>query len=472
MSKQIDYKKAGTYYLVGNLFNKGIAFLTLPIFTRILSTYDYGITTTYASWVGILSMFMGFALHMAIRCAYIDYREQFDQFTSSILWFTVLSSICFSTITIAITQVFRINVNITFVILCLLEAFANAIINDYSYYLMMQYKFRSRTVLMILPNLISTICSMILIIWVLKSDLYMGRIFPSSMITLVFSIILLIIIVFKTGIQFNTTYIRYALKISAPLIVHGVALNILSQSDRTMITWLADAGQTGIYSLIYNFSMIATVITTSLEGIWIPWFMQKMKEHNIKEINKLGIKYVELMTYVMIGLILVSPEIVKILAHKAYWVGISIIPPIVLANYVIFMYTLYVNVEHFYKKTIYITCNTVIAALANIGLNYIFIPKYGYVAAAFTTLAAYIISFTLHAIYAKKLEHNIFPIKMFMMSGICIAGSMIIFYLYQNNMIVRWLTIIAFTVYFIYKEKEYIVKLVPSLKKIPFFRRK
>ena len=47
--EKTNYKKASTYYLIGNLFNKGIAFLTVPIFTRILSTTDYGIVTTYNS---------------------------------------------------------------------------------------------------------------------------------------------------------------------------------------------------------------------------------------------------------------------------------------------------------------------------------------------------------------------------------------------------------------------------------------
>ena len=76
-----DYKKASTCYLIGNIFNKGIAFLTVPIFTRILSTSDYGIVTTYNSWIGIVSMLLGFALHMAIRSSFIDYRptEKFPQ---------------------------------------------------------------------------------------------------------------------------------------------------------------------------------------------------------------------------------------------------------------------------------------------------------------------------------------------------------------------------------------------------------
>ena len=74
-----DYKKASMCYLLGNIFNKGIAFLTVPIFTRILSTSDYGIVTTYNSWIGIVSMLLGFALHMAIRSSFIDYREKVDE---------------------------------------------------------------------------------------------------------------------------------------------------------------------------------------------------------------------------------------------------------------------------------------------------------------------------------------------------------------------------------------------------------
>lgn len=59
----------------------------------------------------------------------------------------------------------------------------------------------------------------------------------------------------------------------------------------------------------------------------------------------------------------------------------------------IFAYSLYVNIEHYYKKTPYITVNTIIAAASNIVLNFIFIPRYGYIAAAYTTLASYFISF-------------------------------------------------------------------------------
>ena len=70
---QSNYKKASFCYLVGNFFNKGLAFLTIPIFTRLLSTTDYGLINTYSSWGGIVIMFIGLSLQMGIRTAFIDY---------------------------------------------------------------------------------------------------------------------------------------------------------------------------------------------------------------------------------------------------------------------------------------------------------------------------------------------------------------------------------------------------------------
>ena len=53
MNDNVSLKKASTFYLIGSLFNKGIGFITVPIFTRILTLSDYGIVTTYNSWYNI-----------------------------------------------------------------------------------------------------------------------------------------------------------------------------------------------------------------------------------------------------------------------------------------------------------------------------------------------------------------------------------------------------------------------------------
>ena len=458
-----SYKKAGTYYFIGNIFNKGISFLTVPIFTRILSTADYGIVTTYNSWIGILSMIVGFALHMSVRMAAVDYKDKLDDFMSSIILFVTLTSFGITAVVASGIKLLHFDSNVVLVIICMLQAYASATIEDYSNYLMMKYEYKARTALMILPNFLSVVLSVYMIKYVLESDLYMGRIIPTAVVTIFFGLVTVCLTLKKGKFRVNKEYIKYAMAISAPLILHGIALNILSQSDRIMITSLAGAAQTGIYSLIYNFSMIATVITTTLEGIWVPWFINKLKLNSRDEINVVAKDYINLMTYAMVALILIAPEVVKILANESYWEGISIIPPVVLANYVIFAYSLYVNIEHYYKKTPYITVNTIIAAASNIVLNFVFIPKYGYIAAAYTTLASYLISFVLHSRYAKKLEPKLYPLRQFMEPIIHLLTVTAVFYAFKNQFVIRWLLMVVYIASRFYKERKRLKTYFPNI---------
>lgn len=431
---------------MGNLVNKGLAFLTIPIFTRILSTSDYGIVNTYISWVSILSVCISLALYMGIRSAFIDYINDIDSFVSSITVFVILVFISVSIVILSIIFIFHIDVDILLVSLCLMQSFACAIIENYSMYLMMKFKYINRTVLMVLPNLISVFLSIFTITMLLNEKYFIGRIIPTSLIFFITSLFLLYRI-FKKSRKFKAEYIIYGLTISAPLVLHGIALSILSQSDRSMITWLADSNQTGIYSLVYNFSMVATVLTTTLDGVWIPWFTEKMKIHSkddLDNINSVAKDYVYLMTFAIITVILISPEILKMMSSKEYWGGICVIPPIVASNYIIFLYTLYVNIEHFYKKTIRISINTIIAALINIILNFILIPVFGYIAAAYTTLTAYTVALVLHAFYSKKIEPDLYNIKMFVVPMLEVILFTVLYYCFSDNWYIRWGTCIIY----------------------------
>jgi O-antigen/teichoic acid export membrane protein len=463
MKNSTEMKKASTCYLFGSLFNKGMAFFTVPIFTRLLSTSDYGIVTTYNSWIAILAMVVGFALHSGIRIAFVDYKDEMKDFMATTTTFTLLSGGVLSASVLLISNFVTTTISSTLIIICLFQSISSALIEDYSMYLMMQYRYKFRALVMILPNLISVIISVIVIKFVLSDHLYLGRIIPTASTIILFGLMVCVLVFSKSRCFFNKEYLKYALSFSLPLILHGIALNILSQSDRTMITWLADSSQTGIYSLIYNFSMIATVITTSLEGIWVPWFYTHIHKKKAKEINTIAKDYINLMTYCLIGIIMVGPEVVKILALSSYWDGIKIIPPVVISNFIIFAYTLYVNIEHYHKKTKGITVNTVIAAITNIILNYLLIPKFGYVAAAFTTLVSYLVSFALHAFKSKKLEPELYPITYFILplSEICVAT--VLFYVFMDNAIIRWGVVIVYIIAMFVKEWKRIIVYFPRL---------
>ena len=361
--KKKDFAEAGALYFIATLFNKGIGFVTVPIFSRILTTSDYGTVTTFNSWVSMISVFISLALYNAVRNSFVDMDDkERPHFLSTIITFTGLVFLTVMGVCVVATVFVPRNINTALIFMCIIQSFGYALINDYSYYLMMRYRYKFRAALMVLPGLISVVLSIFAILFILKDNLYLGRIVPTTAVYGIFAIVVLMAVYSKTKPELNLDYLKYGLKIALPLVLHSIALQILSQSDRVMITSLRNAAETGVYSLVYNLSMIATVITTSLDGIWVPWFTGKLKERKIREINVLAMDYVHLMTYAMVALILVGPEILKIFADQRYWEGMSIIPPIALANYMIFMYTMYVYIEHYYKKTVYITKNTLIAA--------------------------------------------------------------------------------------------------------------
>ena len=455
-NQNIDIKRASAYYLVATMFNKGMSFFTVPIFTRILSIEDYGIVTTYNSWFSILCVVASLALYMGIRSSFVDYKDKNLDYLAVIVTFTICYGLIMLVSVIGISLIVSSELSGFLITFCVLQSIGDAILQDISMYLMMRYKYRLRTAILVLPNFLSTVISVVLIKFFIKSNQYLGRIIPNAVIISLFALVGAIEVYRRSKERFNNSYIKYGLKISLPLIFHGIALGLLSQSDRTMITAYRGPRETAIYGLIYNLSMIATVITTAFDGVWIPFFTNKLLLKDYRAINEFGKKYTKIMAWVVSSVVLISPEVVKILATEKYWEGISIIPPIVLANYFIFLYTLYVNIEHFHKRTVFISINTIIAAIVNIVLNLVFIPRLGYFGAAYTTLFSYIISLTLHYYYARKIDSKLFPIRDMIGSTLLVFSVIGMFYCFETNIVVRAFIITAISIYIGVSERKWI----------------
>ena len=89
------------------------------------------------------------------------------------------------------------------------------------------------------------------------------------------------------------------------------------------------------------------------------------------------------------------------ISNNSYWIAKYVVPPIVLGTLAQYFYTNYVNVEIFCKKTSIIAMGSCLAALINYILNYAFIPRFGYIAAAYTTFASYIVLMLMHYIMVR-----------------------------------------------------------------------
>lgn len=456
--------KVGFLYMIGTLFYRGISFLMIPIYSRILDTREYGIVNTYTSWVSVITIILSLTLYMGIRAAFIDYEDETEKVVSSVVTFTVLYSIVVSFFGILAVSLLNINVNRTLVLCCLIQSAYNAILNDYLTFLMMKKNYQLRLIFMVLPELFVNIVSVVAILFFYSSEKYMGRIVPGTVVYGCFTLMMLILIYLKAKPNLSKEYLSYCMRISLPLVVHGFSLYILNQSDRIMITSLRNPSETGIYSLVYNIGMLSSAISYALEGLWIPWFTRHMKMGDRKHIRFYADKYTKFMNGIMCVIVMVSPEIMKILSPKEYWEGYVIVPAIVISNFFIFVYTLYVNVEHYYKKTKFIAVNTLIAALCNFTLNYIFIPTHGYVAAAYTTLFSYFISLIMHAQYSNRLERGLYAIRPLIRYLLETLVVIMLYYIFINDIAIRYaITIIVILLYGL-SEKNLIIKFFGGLK--------
>ena len=193
-----------------------------------------------------------------------------------------------------------------------------------------------------------------------------------------------------------------------------------------------------------------TVITSSLENVWIPWFSEKLNNGDKSSINRAVGPYIFCSAILISAVMFVSPEIIQILAPKEYWSGKTFIPPLMISVFVTFLYTISTNLEYYKKSTKTIAKNTAIAAISNLILNLIFIPRYGAIAAAYTTLVSYIISFLMHYKDGKKLDSDLFPVNKYILPSIIIMLAWLTYYMTLQIWIARWILAFACMVFMLF----------------------
>ena len=93
MSTNSKALKSGLWYTVSNFLIKGISFISMPIFTRLLTHEEFGIFNNFISWLAIFTIFVTWDLHSSFVSARFDFEEDFDSYIFSVLALSSLSAI-------------------------------------------------------------------------------------------------------------------------------------------------------------------------------------------------------------------------------------------------------------------------------------------------------------------------------------------------------------------------------------------
>lgn len=390
-------------YMFVVFFQSGINLVTTPLFSRILSTDEYGVISTYNSWFSILLIFVTLNLSSGVyNNALLEFEKDRDEMTSSFMSISIINSIIFL-ILIFITKNYLVRLlELPFILLvfmvvnCLLSSAWGFFIAKEKF----DYKYVRPLILTIISFILNPICGY-LGIMMFPSSKPVAKIIGCLIPSLLIDVWLLISILSKGKKIYDKKYWKYALSFNVPLLPHYLSGIILASSDRIMIQKIINFTSAGIYGVAYQLSLVIQGIFTGINSALIPYTYKNLKIGNSGAV-KMYVKYMLLfVSLVTIILALCSPEIIKILAPKEYYSAMYIVPPIVLGLYFSFVASIYGNIEFYYKKNKIVTIATTLSALLNIILNIIFIPKFGFIAAGYTTFIGYLFLAIIHYVFLK-----------------------------------------------------------------------
>jgi len=406
MTNDTDNKviKSGLWYTIANISIRAVAIITTPIYTGMLTTADYGKANTYNSWIDVFNVFACLCVVYSIGRAKLDFKDKFDEYMSALQG---LSS-SFGFVLLILAFIFREALSgwIHYEVPLAVGLFAYLCVSPSVEYMMQKCRYEYRykeNILISLITCVGQVVLSVLLMLLFNDSRYIGKILGVILPTAIMGIVFYIQFIIRGKVFYNRQYWTYALKIGLPMIPHGLALILLAQMDRIMIKDICGDADAGLYIFGYSFATLLMIFTNAIGQAWLPWFNDTLFAGDRTRIKQIQKKLVLLGCFLSFAFIVAAPEALMLLSvsNNTYWIAKYVVPPIVLGTLAQYFYTNYVNVEIFCKRTPVIAIGSCFAALCNYVLNSLFIPKFGYIAGAYTTLASYVVLMIIHFVMVR-----------------------------------------------------------------------
>ena len=466
--------KASMWFLICSVLQRSISFFTVPIFTRILTTAQYGLFNVYQSWMSIIIIFATLNLpYGSFDTAMSKFEDDRDRYLSSIQMLTTILTILMILIYIVgykfWNSIFQLP---TVLMLCMFaEMLTTPAIIFFTGKQRFDYKYKSLIIITLGMSVASPIIGIIVVMS--SENKGVARIMAAAFVNVLVGFLIYIYNTFKGKTFFIKKYWKYALSFNIPLIPYYLSQMILNQSDRLMINSMSGPGKAGIYSVAYSLAFILTFVLTAINNSFVPWTFKKLKERDYSAIGKIADSLSVIVASLLLLLIAFAPEVISLLAAKEYYEAIWVIPPVAASLFFLFQAQLSINIEFYFEENFFLVKASLLTAVSNIALNFIFIRIFGYLAAGYTTLLCYIIFSMSNYYFMKKVfrkhidkdnDIKIYNTKhLAIMSIGFVCASMLLMLLYKL-LLIRYI-ILAIGLMLIFIKRKYIINKINIIRK-------
>ncbi|MEO1768382.1 lipopolysaccharide biosynthesis protein [Candidatus Enterococcus ferrettii] len=395
--------KVSTAYAVSSIIQRCLSFITMPLFTRMLTTEQYGQYTVYSSWSGILTIFITLNLgYGSFSTAMIKFENRREEYISSIEGICLLLSGIFLLMYLPFrgfwNNVFELPTGL--IVVMIFELLTSSAILFWSGKKRFEFKYKSVVAVTLLTSFISPCLAYL---FVINSDEKgYARILGYAFTTIIIGGFFFGSNLLKGRKFYSKEFWKFALGFNIPLIAYYLSQVIFNQSDRLMINYYSGTSKAAMYGVASNLALILNFILNAINNSYVPWFYKKMKDGKQKDNRVVSSTLAFTISILLLCIIWFAPEIITIMAGKQYGESIGVVAPVAMSLLLLFYSQLFINVEFYFEEKKALVWASIGAALINVVLNAWLIPIFGFIVAGYTTLISYVV-FSLSNYFVMKL---------------------------------------------------------------------
>ncbi|MGE5431215.1 MAG: lipopolysaccharide biosynthesis protein [Syntrophomonadaceae bacterium] len=401
------FLKDSIIYSLGPILTRGIQIILLPIYTRILTTSEYG-TIDLLSIIGsFINIMIGLEISQGFARYYSDSRDAKEkvQYSSTSFWFIVLSYSIFLLIALSFSGYFtHVILGTAYSPVVFQVASVSIFGSGLLLYLQNQLRFYLKSKLFAAVSIIFVLVSSattLLLLVVFKSGVtgyFLGSAFGyTAAVTLswYFS---------RENYHFVFDWAKFKemLSFSAPLIPSSIGVIILLYVDRIAIKSLMSLEYVGVFGRAYGFAALINIVLAGFQTAIAPLIYHNYKSSDTPgELAKIFRYFLSVVISFILAISIFSGEALKLFTTPAYLGAAKVIPIISFA-------TLFMSMQAFTpglplaKKTKVIGLINISAAVLNTILCFTLIPIFGLTGAASSTFISAFLIFFFNMHFSQK----------------------------------------------------------------------
>ena len=401
--------KHSAIYGFGGLVQRILAVLLLPVYTRYLTPSDYGIVETLIALTTVLVITLRLGITNAFFRFYFDRPDPSHRrlVLRTSFWFTMLMATLGLVLGVAFSREIS---SVLFGSSGEAEVVAAAFVGLWAQMnyeqLTSLFRVEERSVAYVtasLANVALTIAATLTLVVALDAG-------PLGVVVGNFTGTLLVYAALvgyrreQLGLQLDRGLLREMNRFGMPLVPSALLLWVTNFSDRFFLVKLADTQEVGLYSVGVRIASAMALLLTAFRTAWPAFAYSIEDDREAKRTYAFVLTYLVFVTsWVATGLALLSPWLVDWIAAPAFSSSSRVVGPLAFAVVIFAGYVVMVIGVGRARRTQFNWVVTGAAAVVNVALNLILIPRYGMMGAAVATIAAYATMFAGMTWWAQRI---------------------------------------------------------------------